>query len=212
MKRVLVISAVILGVLGLALDIIQDLKVGEELARIEEKKLILAFELKTCPHCKRMNSVTFQDEEVEKLIRANFILVVQFYSESTKPLFAKFKVSSVPTLWFFKYDEKEGKWKPLNYLPGFVSPDKFVIVLRYVAQELKEDFREYVKKKDDYIGQKKLVEVSEDEAEFVLKNDPYAVEIKSMDDFKTPFHVYVTSNEELARKLSEKAYRVLLVR
>ncbi len=212
MKKTLVMLAVLTSLLAFSLEIIQDLEVGEELARIEGKKLILAFELKTCPHCRRMNTVTFQDKEVEKLIRANFVLVVQFYSEDTRALFAKFKVSSVPILWFFKYNDKEKKWTPLNYLPGYVDPDMFVLVLRYVAQELKESFRDYIKKKDDFIGNKMLIEVSKEEADFVLKHDPYALKIERYGDFKTPFHVYVTTNEELAQKLSKEAYRVLLVR
>ena len=182
--------------------------VAFNLARIEGKKLMYIFELKTCPYCKKLNAQTLSDPTVKKLLDINYRVVLIYYDEQPR-LFYEFGVRVTPTIWFF--DASGKKPKPLTYLPGFVPPDIFAKVLRYVYKMPKIPFKEYVEKKDDFIGERKMIKVSEEDAEYVLKNDKDAVLAKSMDDFKGEEKVYVTYDEKLAKELLKKAYRVLLV-
>ena len=178
------------------------------LAKIEQKKLIYVFELKTCPYCKMFNLKTLSDSTVQKILDINYRMVILYYDEHPK-MFYEYAVKGTPTLWFF--DVVDEKLKPVTYLPGFVPPDIFVKVLKYVYKLPKEKFSEYAKKKDDFVGERKLLEISEKDAEYVLKNDLDAIEAKSMDDFKGEEKVYVTRSKKLAKELIKKAYRVLLV-
>lgn len=178
------------------------------LAKIEDKKLVYVFELKTCPYCKMFNLKTLSDKNVQKILDINYRLVILYYDEHPE-MFYKYVIKGTPTLWFF--DASGEKPKPITYLPGFVPPDIFVKVLKYVYKLPKEPFSEYAKKKDDFVGERKLLEVSKKDAEYVLENDPDSVEAKSMKDFRGEEKVYVTSSEKLAKELLKKAYRVLLV-
>ncbi len=199
---------VLLSTLLMAFHTYSATNTAFNVAKIEGKKLIYIFELKTCPYCKMFNLKTLSDPLVQKVLDINYRVVIVYYDEHPK-MFYKFGIRGTPTLWFF--DTTKEKPKPITYLPGFVPPDMFVKVLRYVYKLPKEPFKEYIKKKDDFLGERKLLKISQKEAVYILENDPDSVKAESMKDFKGEDKVYVTSNEKLAKALVKKAYRVLLV-
>lgn len=198
-----------------------DVDVAMRIALIEKKDPILMFSSDSCYYCKKFKSEAFVNETVEKLLNANFVFVEVFYNKLKKTtafgeeldygqLFQMFGVRGTPTFWFLT---EAGT--PVTYLPGYVPPDTFSKVLRYMAQELYKqevEFTKYAEGEDDYIGTPLILTVSREDAEFVLEKDPLAVRIDSLPKAVDPFKVYVTSDRSLAEKLLEKgAYRILFV-
>ncbi len=204
-----ILVLVFISALALAFHIYSATSTAFNLAKVEEKKLIYIFELKTCPYCRIFNLKTLSDPAVQKILDINYRVTLIYYDENPK-LFYEYGIRGTPTLWFFETSGK--KPKPITYLPGFVPPDMFLKVLRYVYELPKEPFKEYLKEKDNFVGEKKLISVSEGEAEYVLKNDPEAIEAKSLKDFKSETNVYIVHSEKLAKEFLKRAYRVLLVR
>ncbi len=209
MKRILVaIASAILSSYILAFGIVHNFDIAQKLAKIEQKKIVLIFEMKTCGYCKLLNSTTLQNEKVRKFLSINYITTIVYADENIE-LFQKFNVHATPTLWFFQYEK--GKLVAITYVPGYLPADLFLKVIKYVYKLPKEKFEDYAKKKDDFIGERKLVKVSKEEADFVLKNDPDAVFAKSEKDFSFETKTYITDNENLAKWLIKHSYRVLLI-
>ncbi len=206
--RVYVIALILVAISAMAFHTYSATDVAFNLARIEGKKLIYVFEMKTCGYCRLFNAKTLSDPTVRKILDINYRVVIIYVSENPE-MFRKFGIRGTPTIWFFEAAEDDPK--PITYLPGYVPPDIFVKVLKYVYRLPKVPFKEYVKKEDPFVGERKLIRVSEEEAEYVLKHDRDAVKTDDLEDFKGEEFVYVTRDEELAKKLIEKAYRVLLV-
>lgn len=219
MKRFSVILFTFVAIFALAQNVLlNDVDVAAKLARIEQKKLAIVFTTQTCPYCAKLKNETLTDKTVKQLIMANFIFVEAMYDTkkttnifghtmSYAQLFDYFNVSGVPSTWFLTSEAT-----PLVYLPGYAPANVFAQVLRYVYQEIKEDFSQYAKKKDDFMGEKKLLKVTAEEADFVLKNDPNAVFAGSFIDKPDVFKVHITKNKEIADKLVELGvFRVLLI-
>ncbi|HBT39900.1 MAG: hypothetical protein XD58_0691 [Thermotoga sp. 50_1627] len=219
MRKLLAVALTILTLLGFGQSVLlNDVDAAAKLAKIEQKKLAIVFTTQTCPYCTKLKNETLTDRTVKELIMANFIFVEAMYdtSRSTEAfgqkmtyaqLFNYFGVSGVPTIWFFSSEAS-----PLVYLPGYAPASTFAQVLRYVYQEIKEDFSQYAKKKDSFVGERKLLRVTEEEASFVLQNDPNALLVDSVVEKPDVFKVYLTKDEQTANKLNELGvFRVLLI-
>lgn len=206
--RFLTALLVAMAILGFAFHIYSATDVAFKLARIEAKKLVYVFEMKTCGYCKLFNARTLSDPSVRKVLDINYRVVIIYFSENPE-MFRRFGVRGTPTIWFFDATEKGPR--PITYLPGYAPPGIFVKVLKYVYRLPKIPFKEYIKKEDPFMGEKKLLRVTEEEAEYVLKHDKDSIYAEDMEDFRGEEYVYVTRNEDLAEKLLKKAYRVLLV-
>lgn len=219
MKKVFGIAFVIFALLGFTQSVLlNDVDVAARLAKIEQKKLAIVFTTPTCPYCAKLKNETLTDQTVKKLIWANFIFVEAMYDTarttevfgqkmSYAQLFDYFRISGVPTTWFFTSEAT-----PLVYLPGYAPASTFSQVLKYVYQEIEEDFSQYVKKKDDFMGERKLLKISKQDADFVLQNDPNALFVDSLGDEVDVFKVHVTKDEKVANKLLELGvFRVLLI-
>lgn len=220
MKRSLVFLSLILGTLLIAQSILfTDLDVAANLAKIEQKKLAIVFTTQTCPYCTKLKNETLTDKTVRELILANYIFAEAMFDYNKKTsafgksmsypeLFSGFQVNSVPVTWFFT---SEGT--PLVYLPGYAPAQTFTQVLKYVYQELTEDFQQYIKRKDDFRGEQRIILVSREQAEYVLKNDPYSIQIDKLPQKIDLYKVYVVQNEILAQQLSDTGvFRVLIVK
>ncbi len=198
--------------------LLSDVDVAVNLAKIEQKKIGIVFTTPTCPYCVKLKNETLRDKTVQELIRANFIFVEAMYDGSKRTsafgkemtyqeLFSYFSISGVPTTWFLSPVAE-----PLVYLPGYAPASTFAQVLRYVYQELKEDFQTYSKKKDNFVGETKIVQANEQEAQYVLKHDPNSAFVEQLPQKIDIFTVYVTKDESLAHKLNEAGvFRVILV-
>ncbi|MFN4190452.1 MAG: thioredoxin family protein [Pseudothermotoga sp.] len=220
MKKSVILLVLLFGSLLIAQSILfTDLEVAVNLARIEQKKLAIVFTTQTCPYCVKLKNETLTDKTVKELILANYIFAEAMFDYNKKTsafgrsmtypeLFSVFQVNSVPVTWFFT---SEGT--PLIYLPGYAPAQTFAQVLKYVYQELPEDFQQYMKKKDNFQGEQKIVLVNEEQAQYVLKNDPFSVLADKMPQKIDPYKVYVVQEEELAQKLSDAGvFRILVVK
>jgi len=219
---------VLLAILFLSLSLIvlakftpyTDVDVAIKLAQIEKKDPILMFSSNACYYCRKFKSEVLVDQTVEQLLNANFVFVEVFYDKLKKTsafgkevdygqLFQLFGVRGTPTFWFLT---EEGS--PVTYLPGYVPPETFSKVLRYMAQKLYEqnvEFSKYAEEVDDYLGKPQIATVKPEDAAFVLKNDPRAFRIETFPEKIDPFKVYITSDKTLAEKLVKMGvYRVLV--
>lgn len=195
-----------------------DLDVAVRLAKIEHKKFAIVFTTSTCPYCAKLKNETLTDKTVKQLIYANYIFAEALFDYGKKTsafgkpmsyseLFSAFQVNSVPMTWFFSVEAT-----PLVYLPGYLPANTFSQVLRYVYQEVEEDFQQYLKRNDDFQGERLILYITEEEAQFVLKNDPNSISVETLPQSVDPYKVYVTAKKELGEELSKAgAFRVLVI-
>lgn len=142
------------------LDLADDL----EGAAKEGKRFVIAWELKGCPYCKETHFVNLAQPRISDYIRANFEVlqlniigsrkVTDFDGKemSEKELAAKYGVRFTPTFQFFA--ERAGPLKAIEpakrevaRAPGYLRPDDFLAMFRYVREKAYEtkSFRDYVK-------------------------------------------------------------------
>lgn len=220
MKKYVILLSLLLGSALMAQSILfTDLEVAVNLARIEQKKLAIVFTTPTCPYCTKLKNETLTDKTVRELILANYVFAEALFDYNKKTsafgtpmtyaeLFAAFQVNSVPITWFFTSEAT-----PLVYLPGYAPAQTFARVLMYVYQELTEDFQQYMKRKDNFQGERKIIPVNKEQAQYVLKNDPYSVQTDKLPQKVDPYKVHVVQDEELAHKLlNAGVFRILVVK
>lgn len=128
------------------------------------KRLAIMWELKGCPYCKETHFVNFSQPRIADYVRNNFeVLQLNIIGSrkvtdfdgtelSEKALAARYGVRFTPTFQFFP--EKSAGLKNLDptkrevaRLPGYLRPDDFLAMFRYVREKAYESksFREYVK-------------------------------------------------------------------
>ena len=133
-------------------------------AHKEGKRFAIMWELKGCPYCKETHFVNFARGDIADYIKANFeVLQLNIIGSrkvtdfdgielSEKALAAKYGVRFTPTFQFFP--ERAGPLKALEpakrevaRLPGYMRPDDFLAMFRYVREKAYESksFRDYVK-------------------------------------------------------------------
>ncbi len=135
-----------------------------EAAHKEGKRFAIMWELKGCPYCKETHFVDFAQPRISDYIKANFeVLQLNIIGSrkvtdfdgaelSEKALAAKYGVRFTPTFQFFP--ERAGPLKALEpakrevaRLPGYMRPEDFLAMFRYVREKAYESksFRDYVK-------------------------------------------------------------------
>jgi thioredoxin-related protein len=128
------------------------------------KRFAIMWELKGCPYCKETHLVNFAQPRISDYVKANFevlqlniigsLKVTDFDGAelSEKELAAKYGVRFTPTFQFFP--ERAGPLKALPpqkrevaRLPGYMRPDDFLAMFRYVREKAYESksFRDFVK-------------------------------------------------------------------
>ncbi len=122
----------------------------------QKKHVIVDFYADWCYWCKIMERETFTNPEVVKVINRDFI-AVRVYTEkdesinykgvkTTSGRFASMLgVRGLPTVVFM-----DGKGNLIDQLPGFVKPDIFVSILRYISEgcyKQQISFADYMNKK-----------------------------------------------------------------
>jgi thioredoxin-related protein len=142
------------------LDLAEDL----EDARKAGKRFAIMWELKGCPYCKETHFVNFARADISDFIKTNFEvlqlniigsrIVTDFDGSklSEKEMAAKYRVRFTPTFQFFA--ERAAPLKTLEpqkrevaRAPGYLRPDDFLAMFRYVREKAYQDksFREYLK-------------------------------------------------------------------
>jgi thioredoxin-related protein len=142
------------------LDLAEDL----DGARKEGKRFVVMWELRGCPYCKETHFVNFAQARISDYIRSNFEVlqlniigsrkVTDFDGQelSEKELARKYEVRFTPTFQFFGEDPAKLKNLPpqkreVARAPGYIRPDDFLALFRYVREKAYEgkSFREFLK-------------------------------------------------------------------
>jgi thioredoxin-related protein len=142
------------------LDLADDLESADK----EGKRFVIMWELKGCPYCKETHFVNFAQPRIADYVKANFEVlqlniigsrkVTDFDGSelSEKDLATKYGVRFTPTFQFF--GEKAAALRTLPPAkrevarsPGYVRPDDFLAMFRYVREKAYESksFRDYLK-------------------------------------------------------------------
>jgi len=142
------------------LDLSEDLdgagKVG--------KRFVIMWELKGCPYCRETHFVNFAQSRISDYVKANFeVLQLNIIGSrkvtdfdgtelSEKELASKYGVRFTPTFQFFGERAADLKTLPpqkreVARAPGYLRPDDFLALFRYVRERAYEDksFRDFVK-------------------------------------------------------------------
>ena len=142
------------------------LELGDDLqgAAKADKRFAIMWELRGCPYCRETHLVNFARPDIEDFVRANFDIlqlniigsrkVTDFDGSeiSEKALAARYGIRFTPTFQFFPESAMGLAGKPpekreVARLPGYLLPDDFLAMFRYVREKGYEtkSFREYVK-------------------------------------------------------------------
>ena len=128
------------------------------------KRFAIMWELRGCPYCKETHFVNFAEPRIADYVRANFDIVqlniigsrkvTDFDGEelSEKALAAKYGVRFTPTFQFFP-DSLDGlkakapAKREVARIPGYLRPDDFLAMFRYVRAKAYEtkSFLDFVK-------------------------------------------------------------------
>lgn len=136
---------------------------GLEQAKKEKKKLMVFFYTDWCGWCKRMNSSTYTDEEVKKLLAKDFVSIkvngdsqnmisVDSAKITEKQLTSRYVTRGFPTLCFL-----ESNAEKIFCQAGYLDARQLSPVLGYLGDDWykKLSFDEYLKKKDELTKEKK---------------------------------------------------------
>jgi len=125
-------------------------------AQKDKKKIVINVYADWCKWCKKMDSDTFPDKEVQKELKRNFYFyklngessdIVEYDGRKwTKAQLTKaFGIRGFPSTIFLNHDSK-----PITVLPGYVDAKTFASILRYIGDDiyLKMNFDEFMKKQN----------------------------------------------------------------
>jgi thioredoxin-related protein len=135
-----------------------------ETANKHGKRFAVMWELKGCPYCRETHFVNFARPDIRDFVQSNFDVlplniigsrkVTDFDGEEVpeKQLAAKYGVKFTPTIQFFPDTLADLKDQPpqkreIIRIPGYLRPDDFLDVFRYVQQKSygSKTFREFLK-------------------------------------------------------------------
>lgn len=121
-------------------------------AHAEGRRFAVMWELKGCPYCRDTHLVNFAVPEIERYVRDRFAIlqlniqgarrVTDYDGEELeeRALAAKYGIRFTPTVQFFPPDPDEiagraGKEIEVARMPGYLKPDHFLAMFRFVEQE-----------------------------------------------------------------------------
>jgi thioredoxin-related protein len=128
------------------------------------KRFAIMWELRGCPYCRETHLVNFARSDIESYIKTNFdVLQLNIIGSrkvtdfdgtelTEKALAAKYGVRFTPTFQFFPetvtgLKEKEPQKREVARAPGYLMPDDFLALFRYVRENGYEtkSFRDYLR-------------------------------------------------------------------
>jgi thioredoxin-related protein len=133
-------------------------------ARAHGRHFAVMWELRGCPYCRETHLVNFARPDIAEFVRNNFDVlqlnvlgsrkVTDFDGEelTEKQLAAKYAVRFTPTIQFFEgtadvLKARAAPQREVIRIPGYLRPDDFLDVFRYVTQkgDSTKTFREFLK-------------------------------------------------------------------
>lgn len=129
---------------------------GMEVARNQQKHIIIDFYADWCTWCKVMEEKTFSDPEVEVLLFKHFAPIkleaentrqrLEFRGKSFTPrqLTAAFRVSGFPSIAFLSPQQEL-----ITVIPGYIEKEMFINLLQYMLKECYKSqttFEEFLKR------------------------------------------------------------------
>jgi thioredoxin-related protein len=142
------------------------LELGDDLqgATSTGKRFAIMWELRGCPYCRETHLVNFARPDIEDYVKTNFEVlqlniigsrkVTDFDGKeiSEKALAAKYGVRFTPTFQFFPESaaglaEKEPEKREVARAPGYLRPDDFLALFRFVREKGYEtrSFRDHLR-------------------------------------------------------------------
>lgn len=98
MKKISLLFFTAVVYLSAAVNFEYDLKVAQEKAISENKKLMIMYSSETCPECNYMKKKVLKDEELSNAINKKFVSVMLDVSNNKKDL--PYKYIGIPTIYF----------------------------------------------------------------------------------------------------------------
>ncbi|MCP4761846.1 MAG: thioredoxin family protein [archaeon] len=119
----------------------QPYEQGLKLAKEQSKPVFLYFHADWCKYCKKLKQITFADKTVLNYLSENFISIT-IDTEKEKDLALEWGIKGLPNLWFLRADNSK-----ISNLPGYVGPEQFIIVLKYIRTKSydKMSFSDFLK-------------------------------------------------------------------
>ena len=116
-------------------------KEGMALGRDLKKKILISFHADWCGYCKKMDRETFKNKAVAQFMNDNFI-AVKVNSDRENNIASRYRVKGLPSTWFITENGER-----ISNLPGFVPPDLFINILKYIQTDSykKMSFRKFLK-------------------------------------------------------------------
>ena len=142
------------------------LELGDDLDQAAKhgKRFAIVWELKGCPYCKETHFVNFARSDIADFVRSNFeILQLNIIGSrkvtdfdgiemTEKQIAAKYGVRFTPTFQFFPptpagLKEKTADKREVARMAGYLRPDDFLAMFRYVRENAYETktFRDFLK-------------------------------------------------------------------
>lgn len=124
------LSFLLLFTISLSQDWFTNFKKGLEVAKKQEKLVVIYFYSEHCPYCYQVEEFVFGDEDIEKFLNKNFIVISIDYGEDDE-LSEKFNVFGTPT--FVILDPKSGR--VLKKIFGSIPKEEFLSLLINVCNK-----------------------------------------------------------------------------
>jgi thioredoxin-related protein len=148
------------------IDSFLDMPADLAAAHQHGKHFAVMWELRGCPYCRDTHLINFARPDIAAFVRDNFdvlqlnvlgsLKVTDFDGEllTEKQLAAKYGVHFTPTIQFFEGTAETlkalaGQQREVIRIPGYLRPDDFLDVFRYVAEkgDSGKTFREFIEAK-----------------------------------------------------------------
>jgi len=116
---------------------------GISLSKKQGKKVFLYFWADWCRYCEKMEKESLSKKEVAEILNEKYISI-KINSDAEQRLATQYFVRGLPTIWFLSETGEK-----ITNLPGYVAPDLFVPILRYIHSNSykKMTFKEFLGKK-----------------------------------------------------------------
>ncbi len=114
---------------------------GLDIAKTQDKPVFLYFHADWCTYCTKLKKTTFVDKDVLNYLNDNFISIT-IDTEKEKAFARQWEIKGLPSIWFLKSNSSK-----ISNLPGYVGPDQFLAILKYIRTQSYEkmSFPEFVK-------------------------------------------------------------------